>query len=137
MIAANIPSFKLSCVIPAINPTKVGPQVQPKSPANASRENIAFPPLIEAEVILNVPGHKMPTEKPHKPIPIRERIGEGDNEIKRYEPTQSRLQIKIILFKFIFSPILPYIVRDVPIKNAKIAGPTRSPYVLEDRKSVV
>ena len=42
------------------------------APARASSANIAVPPVrIHAEALLNVPGHIMPTEKPHIAQPIR------------------------------------------------------------------
>lgn len=38
----------------------------PRSPAMASRANMAVPPMgIVPEVMLMVPGHMIPTEKPH------------------------------------------------------------------------
>ena len=58
------------------NPASVGPPEQPTSPARASMANIAVPPLrIVADALLNVPGHIMPTEKPHTAHPISPTAG--------------------------------------------------------------
>ena len=51
------------------NPARVGPPEQPRSPARASKANMAVPPRgIMEEALLKVPGHRIPTEKPHSHI---------------------------------------------------------------------
>lgn len=58
------------------NPARVGPPEQPRSPARASKANMAVPPRgIMEEALLKVPGQRIPTEKPHSPHPIRPRTG--------------------------------------------------------------
>lgn len=48
---------RLSPSCPDTKPTNVGPPEQPKSPARASKANMAVPPrLMEAVAMLNVPG---------------------------------------------------------------------------------
>ena len=65
-------------------PTRVGPPEQPKSPNSASRANMAVPPLGRLrEATLMVPGHKMPTDRPHRPQPSRASSGLGDNAASR------------------------------------------------------
>lgn len=78
MIAVKIPVFIFPPAMSDTVPTRVGPDEHPKSPARASKANIAVPPLRrEAAALLKVPGHIIPTEAPHKAHPIRLRIGEG------------------------------------------------------------
>ena len=60
----------------AARPTTVGPAVQPRSPARAMRANIAVPPPgSAATAVLQVPGQKMPTEKPHSAQPMSASTG--------------------------------------------------------------
>ena len=81
---ARMPVFKLSPAAPDTRPTNVGPTEQPKSPASARNANMAVPPrLMDADAILKVPGHKMPTDKPHSPQPMNPKMGIGDREIIR------------------------------------------------------
>lgn len=69
-MAQSMPFFRSSPNALAIIPAKVGPDEQPKSPPSARRANIAVPPpFIPADALLNVPGHMMPTEKPHIATP--------------------------------------------------------------------
>ena len=83
-IAANKPTRRLSSKAPEIKPTKVGPPEQPKSPASARKANIAVPPArISFAAMLKVPGHKIPTESPQSPQPIRPMIGIGTRDIRR------------------------------------------------------
>ena len=83
-IAAKVPNFKLLFAADETIPTRVGPALQPTSPARANNANINVPPfLIPAADILNVPGHIIPTEKPQIAQPIKLSIGHGDNEIIR------------------------------------------------------
>jgi len=50
---------------------------------------------MEADARLNVPGQKMPTEKPHTAQPSRLRTGDGTNTMHRYAPTHSAAQTAI------------------------------------------
>ena len=64
-IAAKIPIRRLFPRLLETNPASVGPPEHPRSPASASSANIAVPPpRIDADAILNVPGHIIPTENP-------------------------------------------------------------------------
>ena len=58
------------------NPTIAGPIEPPISPAIASNAKRAVPPaFILTDVMLIVPGHIMPTEKPHIIQPARPAMG--------------------------------------------------------------
>lgn len=82
--AARIPFLKSPDAMLETYPTSVGPAEQPKSPASASRANSAVPPfLIDAEALLKLPGHMIPTDSPQMPQPTRERNGDGDSEMHR------------------------------------------------------
>ena len=71
MQAASIPFFKSLSACCVIFPTSPGPNAPPRSPAIASKANMAVPPFGSlSEHILIVPGHIMPTEKPHIIQPI-------------------------------------------------------------------
>ena len=60
----SMPDCKLSPAACVTTPTILGPIEPPKSPAMASRANIAVPPRgILRDEMLMVPGHMMPTEK--------------------------------------------------------------------------
>ena len=66
----------LSPVFCDIRPTVPGPIEPPKSPAIARSANIAVPPAGNFfDVMLKVPGHMMPTEKPHIIHPINAIMG--------------------------------------------------------------
>ena len=107
-IAANIPFFRSSEAMPDTIPATVGPDEQPISPASASRAKRAVPPfLIQADAILKVPGHIIPTDRPHNAQPIKEVTGDGDNDMHRYEAIQSRLLNIMNRLKLILSPNLP------------------------------
>ena len=81
-IAANMPIFKLSPKADDTIPATVGPPEHPTSPANANSANINVPPFFkDAAALLNVPGHIIPTDKPHNPHPISPITGFGTNEI--------------------------------------------------------
>ena len=71
IIAASTPACRLSPKEEEIRPVYVGPKEQPRSPPKARRANIALPPFILEEAILSVPGHIMPTARPHRAQPIR------------------------------------------------------------------
>ena len=84
MTAARIPFFRSSEAILEIYPTSEGPPEHPRSPASASKANMAVPPfLIAADALLKLPGHIIPTDNPQIPHHIRERTGEGESEIHR------------------------------------------------------
>ena len=108
IIATKIPAFKLPEAAVEIYPTRVGPPEHPKSPANAKKANIAVPPFfIRADALLKLPGHMMPTERPHTAQPIREITGDGDKEIHKYDKIQSTPLPSINLSKLILSPYFP------------------------------
>lgn len=82
MLENKIPIFILSLKILDNLPTIVGPSEHPTSPASAKKANSAVPPFFSIdEDILKVPGHKIPTENPQIPQPIRDNNGQGDREI--------------------------------------------------------
>lgn len=82
--AVKIPIFKFSDAKLEIPPTSVGPPEHPTSPASASSANIAVPPFLrEADALLNVPGHIIPTDKPQIAQPTSEKNGDGESEMHR------------------------------------------------------
>lgn len=82
--AANIPAFRLLFAVCVIYPIMYGPIEPPISPAIASSANIDVPPRgIFTEVMLIVPGHIMPTEKPQSMQPIRPRAGLAPSEVSK------------------------------------------------------
>ena len=69
-MAAPIPILIFPPFADIINPAKVGPPEQPKSPASASKANISvLPPFMPEDAILKVPGQKIPTANPARPHP--------------------------------------------------------------------
>ena len=81
---ASTPIFKLSFAACVTSQTMPGPTAPPRSPAIARKANIAVPPSgIFLEAILIVPGHMMPTEKPHKLHPTRFKNGSGASAASR------------------------------------------------------
>ena len=81
---ARMPSFRLSPRVPETKPTTVGPPPQPTSPPSASSANMAVPPLGSAEdALLKVPGHMMPTDRPHRAQNTRLSPGTGSSETPR------------------------------------------------------
>ena len=83
-MALIIPVFKLPPRVSATVPTRVGPEEQPRSPARARSANMVVPPVgMDAEAMLNVPGHIIPTEKPHTAQPMRPSAGCGANVARR------------------------------------------------------
>lgn len=108
IIAARIPILRLLSNRLETSPARVGPPLQPRSPASASIANIAVPPpRIAMEALLYVPGHIIPTEKPHTAQPIRFIAGTGTNAMHAYAAMQST-QLNIIkLSSLSFSPYLP------------------------------
>lgn len=66
-------------------PTKVGPPEQPTSPPKASSANKAVPPFgREADALLKVPGHMIPTDNPQTAQASRLTNGSGISEIPIY-----------------------------------------------------
>ena len=66
--------------MPDTAPTTPGPSAHPTSPARANNANMAVPPSGQCTMErLNVPGHRMPTEKPHSAQPASESSGQGAN----------------------------------------------------------
>lgn len=63
-------------------PTKVGPPEQPMSPPSASIAKRAVPPVgMDFEARENVPGQRIPTEKPQIPQPTSDNAGTGASAI--------------------------------------------------------
>ena len=84
IIAAIMPVLRLSLNRLDTVPTTVGPIEHPTSPANAKNANIAVQPLlIFADDMLNVPGQRIPTAKPHRPHPSKLNKGSGESEMIR------------------------------------------------------
>ena len=82
--ADKIPLFKSEPSASDTMPTTVGPTEQPMSPARARNANIAVPPVgIAEDAMLKVPGHRIPTEKPHKAQPIRPSTGFVEKDASR------------------------------------------------------
>ena len=77
IVAANNPFFRFSLVASATFPTKTGPAVAPRSPANAKKANIAVPPAGHfREERLIVPGHIIPTARPQSAHPLNPSIAQ-------------------------------------------------------------
>ena len=71
-----MPLLILSPAIWVTRPTIPGPMLPPRSPAMARSANIAVPPAGNfLDEILNVPGHMIPTEKPHRIHPVSPTTG--------------------------------------------------------------
>ena len=86
IVPTKIPIRILSLSLPETKPTRVGPAVQPRSPPRARSAKSAVPPLlIEAEALLKLPGHIIPTERPQSAHPIRPTTLFGTRLIVRYE----------------------------------------------------
>ena len=67
--------------------------MQPISPASAHSANIAVPPFGNArDTALNVPGHIIPTEKPHSPQPNSAKTGMRDSPASRYDAAHRHAQ---------------------------------------------
>ena len=63
-LPASIPYWRLSPFCWVIEPTRLGPNAPPRSPAIASMANSAVPPCgMRGDMRLSVPGHMMPTER--------------------------------------------------------------------------
>ena len=83
-MAAKMPFFRSSEAAADMYPTSVGPPEHPRSPPKASSANRAVPPFFrEAEALLKLPGHMIPTERPQTPQPTKDSRGEGAREIHR------------------------------------------------------
>ncbi len=82
MIAAKRPAFRLESNAPDTKPTRVGPPAQPRSPARAKMANMAVPPDGHADAAReNVPGQRMPTEKPVSAQPAKDKSGKGERAV--------------------------------------------------------
>ena len=82
-IAERIP-VPIFPVISATKPAMDGPAVQPISPATANMANIAVPPPRMANAAFDiVPGHIIPTEKPHSAHPSNPTTGIGTSAMQR------------------------------------------------------
>lgn len=76
-------------------PTMPGPMLPPRSPAIASSANMAVPPAGKlSEERLIVPGHIIPTEKPHIIHPVSPMAGlaESDARSPCRSPTVERME---------------------------------------------
>ena len=79
-----IPTWILLPALCVTRPTIPGPILPPKSPAMASKANIAVPPIGNSlDEMLIVPGHIIPTENPHTIQPIKPSIGFDDNAVRK------------------------------------------------------
>ena len=81
IVAASKPFFKFSPVASATFPTRTGPAVAPRSPANAIKANMAVPPdghFLEERLI--VPGHMIPTARPQRAHPHKPSIAQDDRD---------------------------------------------------------
>jgi len=77
----SIPFLRSSLFNCAKMPTRPGPAAPPRSPAIARNANIAVPPLGSLfERMLMVPGHMIPTEKPHRIQPVRQITGDPERD---------------------------------------------------------
>ena len=80
------PHFRLSPKALDTAPTTVGPPEHPRSPPRARNANMAVPPFgIAAAALLKLPGHIIPTERPHTAQAARLNCGMGRREIPRYD----------------------------------------------------
>ena len=130
-IATSIPDFRSSPNASDTMPTKVGPAVHPKSPASASKANIAVPPVgMFFAATLNVPGHISAHEAPQSATPASETPALGTSVTKRYAaiPTTADAPISDDVRKRLPRGIHPTLT--APITTANRHGPTRSPTVL-------
>ena len=73
---AKMPRFRSSPKVLDTIPTKVDPPEHPRSPANAISANMAVSPRGKpADALLNVPGHMIPTDRPHTAYPSNPTTG--------------------------------------------------------------
>ena len=81
MVAASSPFFRFSPVASATLPTRTGPAVAPRSPANARKANMAVPPVGHFwEDKLMVPGHMIPTARPQSAHPDSPNIAQLESD---------------------------------------------------------
>ena len=131
-----IPARILSPALCVTRPTIPGPMLPPRSPAIASKANIAVPPAGNlSDEILIVPGHIIPTEKPQIIHPIKPDIGFNDTEASRYHITHKIPDPIINFIRSILSPYFPKIIRLIPIVTANMQGPVRSPTVFDSPRA--
>ena len=107
-LPTRMPDRRLSPACCVTAPTRLGPKAPPRSPAMARRANSAVPPRgIRGDVMLIVPGHIMPTEKPQKTQPISPRTGFAHSDARRYQHSHRIPEAIINRIRFIFAPYLP------------------------------
>lgn len=137
MIANSSPFFKSPPTASVSQPIKVGPDVQPISPATARNANIAVEILGIALVLrLIVPGHIADTDNPHSAQPTSEIIAFGDRQASRYEMMHRDADAIRYFSVFILLLSLLKIIRPAPIRTANAIGPARSPIVFETPSAV-
>ena len=75
-MAQRIPFCRFPSKSVAAKPAREGPEEHPRSPESASNANMVVPPNFTLSVAReNVPGQKIPTEKPQTIHPIKARMG--------------------------------------------------------------
>ncbi len=103
-----MPKRKFSLKNLEVNPTSVGPHIQPISPAKARSANIALPPFLTLiDAALNVPGQSTPTEKPHKAMPKSAAKSSGAKTMSAYATTHPAPPKAITLNKFFLLLLFP------------------------------
>ena len=84
MTEQRIPYCRSPPKTAAMSPATEGPEEHPRSPDSASRANMVVPPNLTLSVAReNVPGQKMPTEKPQMIHPMSARTGSGERPMMR------------------------------------------------------
>ena len=116
---------------PETTDIREGPRVHPISPVSASIPNTAVEPFMLSDARESVPGHIIPTEKPHKPHPSSAITGDGESEAIRYEMAHNTEHIIIHVFNGSLSAYIPYSTLEIPIISANIHGPRISPIAFE------
>ena len=89
------PIFIFALKASDINPTTDGPKKQPTSPEKAripKVDDLQSNKVDEAREY--TPGHKMPTNSPHTPQPIKLKIGAGEKTMIRKDATQPHAERK-------------------------------------------
>ena len=84
IMAAAMPFFRSPENRSAANPTTVGPDAQPRSPARAISAYIAVPPPGSvAAAMEKVPGQKIPTENPQMAQPRSPSTGDAVKDARQ------------------------------------------------------
>ena len=84
------PSFRFPPKASVIKPIRVGPTVQPTSPATANSPNIAIVAFGMIFVVrLIVAGHIADTASPQSPHPARDNTAFPEREARRYDATHT------------------------------------------------